>query len=110
MRSAVGREAESLLAGRENFIHTTRDFVVSEGPIAMQGYLTKRGSAKTFKTWRRRWFELLDTGRLVYRKKADELPAVLEPDLRICLVRPMADNCDRRFCFELISPNKYGRR
>lgn len=50
-------------------------------------------------------FELLDKGQLVYRKRVDELPTVMEDDLRICLVRPMAE-CDRRFCFELISPNK----
>ena len=53
--------------------------------------------------WRR--FELLDRGSLVYRKRAEEAPTVMEEDLRICLVRPMADT-DRRFCFELISPNK----
>lgn len=106
MRSSVGRDAESLLSNREALIHSTPDFVASpNGPVIMQGYLFKRGSAKTFKSWKRRWFELLDKGQLVYRKKLDELPTVMEEDLRICLVRPMAD-CDRRFCFELISPNK----
>ena len=30
---------------------------------------------------------------------------MIETDLRICLVRPLTD-IDRRFCFEVISPNK----
>jgi Arf-GAP/coiled-coil/ANK repeat/PH domain-containing protein len=113
MRSTVGRDAESMLQNRDTFIHATLDFVNSQVPgdstrsdVLMQGYLFKRGSAKTFKSWKRRWFELLDKGQLVYRKRLDELPTVMEEDLRICLVRPMAE-CDRRFCFELISPNKY---
>lgn len=34
-----------------------------------------------------------------------ELPSVMEEDLRICTVRP-ANDSDRRFCFEVISPTK----
>jgi hypothetical protein len=107
MRSAVGREAEGLLGNREVLIHSTPDFIVGSGgnSASMQGFLFKRGGGKTFKSWKRRWFELVG-GQLLYRKRSEELPTVMESDLRICLVRPMAD-CDRRFCFELISPNKY---
>jgi hypothetical protein len=60
MRSAVGREAETMLANRDTLIHGTPDFVTSQMPgsrtdVLMQGYLFKRGSAKTFKSWKRRW-------------------------------------------------------
>lgn len=110
MRSVVGRESESMLNDKQIWIHNTPSYITSQGPnatagVIMQGYLFKRGSAKTFKSWKRRWFELLERGQLCYRKRLEETPTVMEEDLRICMVRPMAE-CDRRFCFELISPNK----
>lgn len=71
---------------------------------AMEGYLFKRTS-KGFKTWNRRWFYLFDN-KLMYRKRGNGEPAsVMEEDLRICTVRP-ANDSDRRFCFEVISPTK----
>lgn len=88
-----------------------------------EGYLFKRTS-KGFKTWNRRWFFLRDNQLLymyvrlvsmdfpfdfhshIYRKRnKDEVPAIMEADLRICTVRPVNDS-DRRFCFEIISPLK----
>lgn len=89
-----------------------------------EGYLFKRTS-KGFKTWNRRWFYLRDN-QLLYayalihsiqcfnvnnnnfifsKRDKDEVPTVMEDDLRICTVRPVNDS-DRRFCFEVISPMK----
>jgi Arf-GAP/coiled-coil/ANK repeat/PH domain-containing protein len=106
MRTRAARGADTLLDNRGVLIHQTPEYISGGYPgCIMQGYLFRRGSAKTFKSWKRRWFELLDKGQLTYRKRNEEHPTIMEEDLRICLVRPMAE-CDRRFCFELISPNK----
>ncbi|XP_053678347.1 arf-GAP with coiled-coil, ANK repeat and PH domain-containing protein 2, partial [Anopheles nili] len=73
-------------------------------PSYMEGYLFKRTS-NAFKTWNRRWFCMRDN-QLFYRKRTgEELPTVMEEDLRLCSVRPLADS-DRRYCFEVISPTK----
>uniref|UniRef100_A0A2M4A976 Putative gtpase activating protein n=1 Tax=Anopheles triannulatus TaxID=58253 RepID=A0A2M4A976_9DIPT len=73
-------------------------------PSYMEGYLFKRTS-NAFKTWNRRWFCMCDN-QLFYRKRSgEELPTMMEEDLRLCTVRPLADS-DRRFCFEVISPTK----
>lgn len=70
----------------------------------MEGYLFKRTS-NAFKTWNRRWFCMRDN-QLFYRKRTgEELPTVMEEDLRLCTVRLLTDS-DRRFCFEVISPTK----
>lgn len=69
-----------------------------------EGYLFKRTS-NAFKTWNRRWFCMRDN-KLFYKKRTGEdLPTVMEEDLRLCTVRPLNDS-DRRFCFEVISPTK----
>ncbi|XP_041769666.1 arf-GAP with coiled-coil, ANK repeat and PH domain-containing protein 2 [Anopheles merus] len=73
-------------------------------PSYMEGYLFKRTS-NAFKTWNRRWFCMRDN-QLFYRKRTgEELPTVMEEDLRLCTVRQLADS-DRRYCFEVISPTK----
>lgn len=70
----------------------------------MEGYLFKRTS-NAFKTWNRRWFYMKDN-KLYYRKRSgEELPTVMEDDLKLCAVKPVNDT-DRRFCFEVISPTK----
>lgn len=70
----------------------------------MEGYLFKRTS-NAFKTWNRRWFFMKDN-KLFYRKRSgEELPTIMEDDLKLCTVRPVTDS-DRRFCFEVISPTK----
>lgn len=70
----------------------------------MEGYLFKRTS-KGFKSWNRRWF-YISGNQLLYRKRnGDELPTVMEEDLSICAVR-LANENDRRFCFEVITPTK----
>lgn len=72
--------------------------------IIMEGYLFKRTS-NAFKTWNRRWFYMKDN-KLYYRKRSGEdMPTVMEDDLAICHVRRLPDT-DRRFCFEVLSPNK----
>lgn len=73
--------------------------------IIMEGYLFKRTS-NAFKTWNRRWFYLKDN-KLYYRKRSGEdMPTIMEDDLAICHVRRLPDT-DRRFCFEVLSPNKW---
>lgn len=71
---------------------------------SMAGYLFKRTS-KGFKSWNRRWFYIAGN-QLLYRKRnGDEAATVMEEDLSICAVR-LANEYDRRFCFEVISPTK----
>lgn len=36
----------------------------------------------------------------------EDLFTIMEEDLRICSVKPAYD-AERRFCFEVLSPNKY---
>ncbi|XP_034532284.1 arf-GAP with coiled-coil, ANK repeat and PH domain-containing protein 1 [Notolabrus celidotus] len=71
--------------------------------IAMEGYLYKRAS-NAFKTWSRRWFSI-QKNQLVYQKKFKDQPTVVVEDLRLCTVKPSAEN-ERRFCFEVVSPSK----
>ncbi|XP_053485251.1 arf-GAP with coiled-coil, ANK repeat and PH domain-containing protein 1 [Ictalurus furcatus] len=71
--------------------------------IAMEGYLYKRAS-NAFKTWSRRWFSI-QKNQLVYQKKFKEQPTVVVEDLRLCTVKPCAEQ-ERRFCFEVVSPSK----
>ncbi|XP_060730707.1 arf-GAP with coiled-coil, ANK repeat and PH domain-containing protein 1 isoform X2 [Tachysurus vachellii] len=71
--------------------------------IAMEGYLYKRAS-NAFKTWSRRWFSI-QKNQLVYQKKFKEQPTVVVEDLRLCTVKPCAEQ-ERRFCFEVVSPTK----
>ncbi|XP_011703691.1 PREDICTED: arf-GAP with coiled-coil, ANK repeat and PH domain-containing protein 2 [Wasmannia auropunctata] len=78
--------------------------LVVPGNSKMEGYLFKRTS-NAFKTWNRRWFCLKDH-QLVYRKRTgDEGYTIMEEDLRLCTVKPVVD-CDRRNCFEVLSPTK----
>lgn len=73
--------------------------------VHLEGYLFKRAS-NGFKVWNRRWFILKDH-QLLYQKRGDTQPTVMEEDLRLLTVRPVdrADT-DRRFCFEVLSPHK----
>ncbi|KAK1121015.1 hypothetical protein K0M31_010800 [Melipona bicolor] len=85
---------------------TNRDLIPFPipGNPKMEGYLFKRTS-NAFKTWNRRWFCLRDH-QLVYRKRTgDNDYTVMEEDLRLCTVKPVVD-CDRRNCFEVLSPTK----
>ncbi|XP_069501713.1 arf-GAP with coiled-coil, ANK repeat and PH domain-containing protein 1 isoform X2 [Ambystoma mexicanum] len=71
--------------------------------IVMEGYLFKRAS-NAFKTWSRRWFSI-QNNQLVYQKKLKDNLTVVVEDLRLCTVKPCHD-CERRFCFEVVSPSK----
>ncbi|XP_017789849.1 PREDICTED: arf-GAP with coiled-coil, ANK repeat and PH domain-containing protein 2 [Habropoda laboriosa] len=85
---------------------TNRDLIPSPipGNPKMEGYLFKRTS-NAFKTWNRRWFCLRDH-QLVYKKRTgDNDYTIMEEDLRLCTVKPVVD-CDRRNCFEVLSPTK----
>ncbi|XP_068129899.1 arf-GAP with coiled-coil, ANK repeat and PH domain-containing protein 1 [Hyperolius riggenbachi] len=70
--------------------------------IIIEGYLFKRAS-NTFKTWSRRWFSI-QNNQLIYQKKVEEVTVVIM-DLRLCAVK-LCPDADRRFCFEVVSPNK----
>lgn len=76
----------------------------SSGQRSMEGYLYKRTS-KGFKTWNRRWFYMSDNQLLYKKRTGEEVPTIMEDDLRLCTVKPAIDT-DRRFCFEVISLNK----
>uniref|UniRef100_A0A8C4F456 Arf-GAP with coiled-coil, ANK repeat and PH domain-containing protein n=1 Tax=Dicentrarchus labrax TaxID=13489 RepID=A0A8C4F456_DICLA len=56
------------------------------------------------KYWNRRWFSI-QKNQLVYQKKFKDQPTVVVEDLRLCTVKPSAEN-ERRFCFEVVSPSK----
>lgn len=89
-----------------HIVVTSRDLISDTvvGNSKMEGYLFKRTS-NAFKTWNRRWFCLKDH-QLVYRKRTGEEDyTVMEEDLRLCSVKPVVD-CDRRNCFEVLSPSK----
>lgn len=103
-------EMEKQLEGRHTLV-TSKDIVpvltrnenLSNG-IKLEGYLFKRTS-NAFKTWNRRWF-VIQNNQLVYRKRSnDDVPTVMEEDLRLCSVK-VAIDIDRRFCFEVLSPTK----
>lgn len=73
--------------------------------VHLEGYLFKRAS-NGFKVWNRRWF-ILREHQLLYQKRGDTQPTIMEEDVRLLTVRPVdkADN-ERRFCFEVLSPQK----
>ncbi|KRY33937.1 Arf-GAP with coiled-coil, ANK repeat and PH domain-containing protein 2, partial [Trichinella spiralis] len=65
----------------------------------------------------RRWFIIKNNKLVYFRREVDfSSPAfltnfynfctVMEDDLRLCLVRPAPAACDRRFCFEVVTPHK----
>lgn len=73
--------------------------------VHLEGYLFKKAS-NGFKVWNRRWFILRDH-QLLYQKRGDFQPTVMEEDLRLLTVRPIErTDSDRRFCFEVLSPQK----
>ncbi|XP_070207244.1 arf-GAP with coiled-coil, ANK repeat and PH domain-containing protein 2-like isoform X2 [Littorina saxatilis] len=67
----------------------------------MEGYLFKRTS-NAFRQWVRRWFTIQKSS-LVYRKRSKDSITIMEEDLRLCSIKPTADD-SRRFCFEVLSP------
>lgn len=73
--------------------------------IFLEGYLFKRAS-NGFKVWNRRWFILKDH-QLLYQKRGETQPTVMEEDLRLLSVKPVdKSDSERRFCFEVVSTHK----
>lgn len=73
--------------------------------VHLEGYLFKKAS-NGFKVWNRRWFILKDH-QLLYQKRGETQPTLMEEDLRLLTVRPVdRSDSDRRFCFEVLSPHK----
>lgn len=73
--------------------------------VFLEGYLFKRAS-NGFKVWNRRWFILKDH-QLLYQKRGETQPTVMEEDLRLLSVKPVdKSDSERRFCFEVVSTHK----
>ncbi|KAJ3185348.1 Arf-GAP with coiled-coil, ANK repeat and PH domain-containing protein 2 [Gaertneriomyces sp. JEL0708] len=68
------------------------------------GYLFKKSSSKMRTVWNRRYFELINN-YLHYFSMEGKDEAKTAIDLRICMVKE-TPGAERRFCFDLISPNK----
>ncbi|KND00518.1 uncharacterized protein SPPG_04828 [Spizellomyces punctatus DAOM BR117] len=68
------------------------------------GYLFKKSSSKMRTVWHRRYFELMNNF-LHYFSLEGKDEAKTTIDLRICAVKE-TPNPERRFCFDLVSPNK----
>nr|XP_039249914.1 arf-GAP with coiled-coil, ANK repeat and PH domain-containing protein 2-like [Styela clava] len=98
------RERYQAMAGDNSMYIKQLD---SSSARIIEGYLFKRAS-NAFKTWSRRWFSI-HNNKLLYQSKLkthhQEDPIVVVDDLRLCNIR-VADDVERRFCFEVISPNK----
>ncbi|CAG8582328.1 3281_t:CDS:10 [Funneliformis caledonium] len=74
-------------------------------PVTKSGYLFMKRNQRVIQTWTRKYFFISD-GQLfcVSRggKEENEMGSII---LRLCHIKPV-DSLDRRFCFEIISPNK----
>ncbi|RIA89125.1 hypothetical protein C1645_213938 [Glomus cerebriforme] len=78
-------------------------------PVTKSGYLFMKGNQRVMQTWTRKYFTISD-GHLHYYSRNgkgangdDEHPSIT---LRVCHIKPILNNSDRRFCFEIITPNK----
>lgn len=72
-----------------------------------QGYLFKKntsGISSMRNEWQRRYFVVQD-GVLTYYKTGKDVTPVASINLLLCSVKEKHD-IDRRWCFELISPDK----
>uniref|UniRef100_A0AC35U6D1 Arf-GAP with coiled-coil, ANK repeat and PH domain-containing protein 2 n=1 Tax=Rhabditophanes sp. KR3021 TaxID=114890 RepID=A0AC35U6D1_9BILA len=89
---------------KEIFQHPSGISLVPE--VVMEGYLFKR-STNAFKTWNRRWFQIRDNTFLYsHRNNDNQVPTMMEENLKLCLVRQAPPNIDRMCCFELVTPSK----
>ena len=70
----------------------------------LAGYLFKRSQTNKFKKWTRRWFVLNNSGIFYQSKSEFNEYKALEIDLRVSKTKLIEDQ-DRRFQFEIISPN-----
>ncbi|KAL0138179.1 hypothetical protein V8B55DRAFT_1535746 [Mucor lusitanicus] len=73
------------------------------------GYLFERKNGRVYQTWSRKYYSIFD-GELICTTRNPK-PSTKDDDgnnvynLRVCSVK-LTDNYDRRFCFEVISPNR----
>ncbi|KAG0750387.1 hypothetical protein G6F62_002301 [Rhizopus arrhizus] len=71
------------------------------------GYLFERKNGRVYQSWSRKYYsisngELISVSRNLKTKDEDGTQAC---NLRVCSVK-LTDSYDRRFCFEVISPNR----
>lgn len=69
----------------------------------LQGYLFKRNNGVR-KDWQRRYF-VIENGFIKYYKHSKDTQPTTAINLLLCSVKAK-DDIDRRFCFEVISPDK----
>ncbi|GAB5589535.1 hypothetical protein Unana1_04435 [Umbelopsis nana] len=88
---------------------TSNDMIPkARAPVSKAGYLFERRSGRMLQSWTRRYFtidgeDLIATTRNPKMGKEEDQPTSI--NLRVCSIR-IADNYDRRFCFEIISPSR----
>ncbi|GBC05943.1 hypothetical protein RclHR1_06510010 [Rhizophagus clarus] len=88
---------------------STEDVILGiNSSITKSGYLFVKGNQRVMQTWARRYFFILNE-QLHYidrggrnSKNDDEMESIT---LRLCHIKPF-NSTDRRFCFEVISPNR----
>ncbi|KAI8647773.1 hypothetical protein BD408DRAFT_938 [Parasitella parasitica] len=73
------------------------------------GYLFERKNGRVYQTWSRKYYSIFD-GELICTTRNSKTSTKDDDgnnicNLRVCSVK-LTDNYDRRFCFEVISPNR----
>ncbi|KAI9269470.1 hypothetical protein EDC94DRAFT_598988 [Helicostylum pulchrum] len=73
------------------------------------GYLFERKHGRVYQSWARKYYNIFD-GELICTTRNPKTSSKDDDgsnvyNLRVCSVKP-TDSYDRRFCFELISPNR----
>ena len=81
----------------------TNNKIVKTEATTNQGYLFKRNNGVR-KDWQRRYF-VIEEGMMKYYKHSKDTQPTTAVALLLCSVKTRTD-IDRRFCFEVISPNK----
>ncbi|PKC68615.1 ArfGap-domain-containing protein [Rhizophagus irregularis] len=90
----------------------TKDNIIERNinsPITKSGYLFMKGNQRVMQSWTRKYFTISDGNLYYYSRNGkgtngdDEHPSIT---LRVCHIKPLLNNSDRRFCFEIITPNK----
>eukprot|EP01137_Pigoraptor_chileana_P037400 Opistho-2@34409 len=91
---------------REEFPNAAAPELGKMTELTKEGYLNKHSSEdRMFKKWNRRYF-FVKNGFLYYEKRGQtDKPPTAAVDLRLCTVKP-ANDAERRFCFELVTPKK----
>ncbi|CAO3695557.1 unnamed protein product [Rhizopus stolonifer] len=75
--------------------------------VNRSGYLFERKNGRVYQSWSRKYYSI-SNGELISvsrNSKAKDEDGTQMCNLRVCSVK-LTDSYDRRFCFEVISPNK----